>query len=101
MPTPIRIRGGHRWKALEFEDDSQRAWVCNGCDAWLQPEAEPEDVADCPGAPCLFCGAIPDHHQWCERPCRNCGRQGSHTPDCPTLHALIGYDPMAGQANNG
>ncbi len=96
MTTPVAIRGPHRWDPLEFEDDTQRAWVCNNCGWWRQQVSAPE-AGECSGAPCLFCGARRDHHPWCERPCRNCGEWKSHSLGCPVLHALIGYDPMAGE----
>ena len=95
MTTPVAIRDPHRWEPLEFEDDTQRACVCNSCGWWRQQFETPKDD-ESSGAPCLFCGAKSDHHPWCERPRWNGGERGHHAPDCPTLYALIGYDPMAG-----
>ena len=92
MATPVAIRGPHRWKELGFEDDQDRAWVCNRCGRWIHQEAQPGE-SECPHAPCLHCGMKLHHFPWCERPCRNCGQWGHHSLDCPTLLALLGFDP--------
>ena len=92
MATPVAIRGPHRWKALELEEDQDRAWVCNGCGRWIQQAAQP-DAGECPHAPCMYCGMAIHHEPTCRRPCRNCGQWGHHSLDCPTLLALLGFNP--------